>query len=415
LEIGIWGLGFRIWDFALCAFGSLIFMRLCIVSPFPPEISGVGQYGWNVTHGLAGAGHFRAITVLAGDNPSPWGDEPRESGLVSVRRLWSRDDPRVMTRLLRAIKAERPDVLWFNLGFTVFGASRVINFFGLAAPMLARQMGFPVVVTLHEIFEAAQLNTLGLRNGHLTAWGAQAATRMLLHADVVCVTLQRYRRELEARYGARNVRHLPIGAYTSPEFLARPLDAPPHNILIFATFAPYKGLPLLLQAFEQVRRNFPEATLTVAGSDHPRFPGYLAAMRASMNGAAGIHWLGPQSEPELRESFARASVVVAPYLATTGSSSVIHRAAAFGRPLVVSDLPEMRVLAQEENLRMDYAPPAEAAALADTLTRLLSDPQRQTEMAQHNLAVLQKMTLDHTCARYIEFFGQAIHSRKLSA
>jgi len=392
-------------------------MRLCIVSPLPPEISGVGQYGWNVTHGLAGTGHFRAITVLTGDNPATSGDSPRASGPVSVRRVWSRDDPQVITRLLRAIKAERPDVLWFNLGFTVFGASRVINFFGLSAPMLARRMGFPVVITLHEIFEAAQLNTLGLRNGHITAFGAYTATRMLLQATVVCVTLQRYQAELEARYGARNVHHLPIGAYTAPELLARPLEAPPHNILIFATFAPYKGLPLLLQAFEQVKQNFPkgEVTLTVAGSDHPRFPGYLAAMRASMNGASGIHWLGTQSESELREAFARASVVVAPYLATTGSSSVIHRAAAFGRPLVVSDLPEMRVLAQEEHLRMDYTPPGEVAALADSLTRLLSDPKRQTEMAQHNLSVMQKMTLDHTCARYIEFFEQAARSRDLSA
>src|SRR6185436_5520499 len=236
-----------------------------------------------------------------------------------------------------------------------------------------------------------------------------------LQADVVCVTLQRYQMELEARYGARNVHHLPIGAYTTPELLPRPVDAPPHNILIFATFAPYKGLPLLLQAFEQVKQNFPEVTLTVAGSDHPRFPGYLATMRASVNGAAGIHWLGTQSETELREAFARASVVVAPYLATTGSSSVIHRAAAFGRPLMVSDLPEMRVLAQEEHLRMDYTPPGEVAALADSLTRLLSDPKRQTEMAQHNLSVMQKMTLDHTCARYIEFFEQAARSRDLSA
>jgi len=388
-------------------------MHLGIISPFPPEISGVGQYGWNVTQGLARTGHFRAITVLAGDHPTPPGDQPPESERVAVRRVWSRDDPRVTTKLLRAITAERPDVLWFNLGFTVFGASRVINFFGLSAPMLARRMGFPVVITLHEIFEATQLNTLGLRNGHITAWGAQAATRMLLQADVVCVTLQRYQMELETRYGVRNVRHLPHGAFSSPQFLSRSMDAP-HNILIFATFAPYKGLPLLLQAFEQVKRDFPDATLTIAGSDHPRFPGYLAAMRASANGASGIHWLGPQSEVELREAFARASVVVAPYLATTGSSSVIHRAAAFGRPLVVSDLPEMRVLAQEENLRMDYAPAGEVGPLAEVLTRLLSDPQRQFEMAQHNLAVLQKMTLDHTCARYVEFFNQAAHSRLAS-
>jgi len=41
-------------------------MRLCVVSPFPPEISGIGQYGWSMVQGLARTNRFRAITVLAG-------------------------------------------------------------------------------------------------------------------------------------------------------------------------------------------------------------------------------------------------------------------------------------------------------------------------------------------------------------
>jgi glycosyltransferase involved in cell wall biosynthesis len=380
-------------------------MHLGIVSPFPPEISGIGQYGWQVTQGLGDTGRFRQITVFTGTTSNP-GPLPVSGGL-SIRRVWTRDDVASVMGLTPAIRAARPDVVWFNLGFTVFGSSRAANFLGLAAPMLARRAGLPTVVTLHELFEFAPPRALGAMNGHITTLGARTATRMVLSADVVCVTLRRYVAELQARYAASHVRHVPHGAFAGPEFLAPPPDAPPREILIFATFAPYKGLPVLLEAFDQLRRRDPRVTLTIAGSDHPRFPGYLAGVRASLNGThsdGSIRWLGPQTEAQLREVFARACVVALPYIATTGASSVLHRAAAFGRPMIASDLPDIRAVADEENLRLEYVPPSDPSALAEALARLLANPDRRGELAAHNLAVMQAMTLGHTCARYVELF-----------
>lgn len=395
-------------------------MKLCVISPYPPEISGIGQYGSYVVRGLARTGRFDAITVLAGDgarrpNPRCEPVDAGESSLIRTRYVWARDDVGAGTRLAAALRAEQPDVVWFNLGFAVFGASRIANFLGLAVPMFTRRAGLPTVVTLHESFESVHPRTLGMTNGRITAWGAHMATRMLLQADVVCVTLARYVLELRARYGVENVWHVPVGVYTPPELLPRPADAPPHNILIFATYAPFKGLPILLEAFAGVRQCLPEATLTIAGSDHPRFPGYLTAQRASANGAPGIQWLGPQPEARLRDLFARASVVVLPYTATTGASSVLHRAAALGRPMIMSDLPDLRTVAEEENLRVDYVPAGDPAALGAALIRLLQDPARQAAHARHNMAMMQAMTLDHTSARYVAAYEHALRRREQMA
>ncbi len=373
----------------------------------------MGQYGWNVVHGLARTGRFRAITVLASGRASLNDRLPAASEVVTTRQVWARDDLRAAARLVRAILAERPDLVWFNLGFGVFGSSRAVNFLGLALPMLTRRAGIPTVVTLHEIFEAAhaQLYALGARNGPVTTWGARTATQMLLQADAVCVTLKRYLNELQTRYGARNVSHVPHGAFAPPELLPYPSQLSPREILYFGHFAPFKGLPVLVKAFELLKRVHPDAMLTLAGSDHLRFPGYLATLRAPVNGASGIRWLGPQPEAELRELFARARVVVMPYTAITGASSVLHRAAAFGRPVVASDLPDLRAVAEEENLLIEYAPPNDAAALATVLARLLSDPARQAAIAQHNFVMIQEMTLDHTCLRYIELFEQVVRRK----
>jgi glycosyltransferase involved in cell wall biosynthesis len=300
------------------------------------------------------------------------------------------------------------------LGFTAFGRSRVTNFVGLAAPILTQRVGLPTIVTLHEIFEASPPRALGAVNGRITTWGARAATRLVLQADAVCVTLQRYQRELQNRYGARNVWHVPHGSFAPPEFLPLPAASAPPTLLIFATFAPYKGLAILLQAFEQLKLAYPDVQLLIAGSDHPRFPGYLTQMRASANGARGLDWLGPQTEGQLREVFARAHVVVLPYTATTGASSVLHRAAAYGRPVVASDLPDIRAVADEEGLQVVYAPPADPSALAQALARVLSNPDQRWQLAHHNLEQMQTMSLEHTCARYVKVFEEAIAGKHVS-
>jgi glycosyltransferase involved in cell wall biosynthesis len=386
-------------------------MHLCVVSPFPPELTGVGQYGWNLTHGLARTGAFRAITVLAQRTDEPAPDEAGPPGIVRVRRSWSRDDLLAGARLARQVRAVRPDVVWFNLGYTVFGASRPVNFLGLLAPYITRRLGVPLVTTLHQVFEVTPPSSIGAKNGHLTSLGARTATRLLLSAGTVCVTLGRYQRALQTHYGAGNVHHIPHGAYVAPEALRHP-GSPPEDILFFGSVAPFKGLAVLLEAFERLQRQRPQATLTVAGSDHPRFPGYREALRGAAlarngHGPHGVRWLGALPESQLRDLFAQTRVVALPYLATTGASSVLYRAAAYGRPVVASDLSDLRAATDEEELAIDYVPPADPAALAEALEKQLADPQRQSALAQQNLLVMRRLTIEHTCDRYLDLFQQA--------
>ena len=386
-------------------------MKLCVISPFPPELNGIGQYAWNVVQGLARTGGFSEITVLA---QRPQSSQARfeldaacgPEEVIRPRYLWERDDLLTSARLARVIRAERPDAVWLNLDFTMFGASRPANFLGLLGPLLARRAETPVVVTLHQILEASPPGSIGAKNGPLTNWGLRAATHLVLRADTVCVTLRRYAWTLQSRYGARNVRHIPHCAYVSLENLPAPAADTPDDILFFGFAAPFKGLPTLLEAHALLQARGRPVTLTIAGPDHKRFPGYQASLRAGLNGAAdhGIRWLGAQTELELRDLFARARVVVLPYTATTGASSVLHRAAAFGRPVIASDLPDLRAAAEEEGLLADYVAPANAPALASALEAMLADRPRQAHWARHNLDAMRNLTLEKTCARYLEIF-----------
>jgi glycosyltransferase involved in cell wall biosynthesis len=371
-------------------------MHLAVISAFPPKLTGLGQYGWHVTHGLAARAGFATITVLA----EAFDGAADEAGPVRVRRVWRRDDAGSLPALWRALWEARPDVLWFNTGMAMFGRSRRVNFMALMTPLLARRARIPVVTTLHEVFETVHARDLGMQNGAITTLGAQLATRMLLASNVVCVTLGQYARLLRARYNAHNVRHLPLGTYTAATLLPRPAHAPPRDVLFFSHHAPHRGLETLLAAFNTVRARCPGATLTIAGSDHARFPGYLGSVRATANRQSGLRWRGPQAEAALPALFADSTLVALPYLATTGSSSVMFRAAAHGRPLLVSDLPDLRVAAAEANLRVNFAPPGDAEAWGERLAALLADGALRRAQAEHNVHAVGGLTLAATCARY---------------
>ena len=376
-------------------------MRLSVVSPYPPGLSGVGQYGARIVAGLAAGGHFSDITVLANQHAAA----PRmeATGRVRVQRIWALDRPDTSARLLVALRRAQPDVVWFNLGLGVFGRTRWANFLGLAAPLLARQIGIPTVSTLHEIFEASRLIELGSPNGRLTNWGGRAATSMVLASDRVCLTMQQYVRQLRADYGAQNLVHIPHGTFDEPEYIAQP--AKPH-ILMFGSFAPYKGLPILLAAFRHFQARQTELQLTIAGSDHPRFPGYLASIRAEHADQQGVNWHTNVSENEVAELFKAASIVAIPSTATTGSSSVLHRAATYGRPVVASDLPDLRAAASEAGLEVKFAQAGDVEALASCLDELSRDPQKAIQIGQRNVGAMRSMTLADTCRRYARLFAE---------
>jgi glycosyltransferase involved in cell wall biosynthesis len=371
-------------------------MRICAISSFPPTIAGVADYGAHLVQHLARDPEVEAVTVLADQVP---GAPHRERiGRVDVHRVWRRDSVGTGLALLRELQSARPDVVWFNLGLTMFGTGPAAAALGLIALLCPSVLGYRLVVTLHELPPLSNFIGLGLRAGP-GHFAASLVPRAVLRADRVVVTLDRYRRFLTERYGARDVVHIAHGAYSEPECADEPER---ETALVFGTFSPHKDPGLVAEAVARLRPRRPAVRLVVAGADHPRFPGFMTDCRArhGLNGS----WIGYVPAERLGALFAAATVVVVAPRASTGSSGVIYRAMSHGRAVLASDLLDYRGLAQDEDLELAWFEPGNPACLASSLEALLNDPKRRRRIVMHNLDALQRLGPRQTADAYLAAF-----------
>src|SRR3970040_2239786 len=100
-------------------------MNLAIVSPYPPDITGIGQYGFHLSRILAQSGQFLDISVLAGSRTKT--SRVDVTSPMKVFYQWQPDRLGVGQAILADLRRRKPDLVWFNLGASVFGRSPLAN------------------------------------------------------------------------------------------------------------------------------------------------------------------------------------------------------------------------------------------------------------------------------------------------
>src|SRR5256886_16777730 len=132
--------------------------------------------------------------------------------------------------------------------------------------------------------ETVDLADAGVRFPLLYRAGGFLATQIILCANSVSVMLPAYRNVLMEKYGRGAVFVRRHGIFSSrpeyPDFTQR--GNPEHRILAFGKWGTYKRLEPLLEAFKEVARQIPNARLVIAGTDHPKTPGYLKSIREKL-------------------------------------------------------------------------------------------------------------------------------------
>ncbi len=163
-----------------------------------------------------------------------------------------------------------------------------------------------------------------------------------------------------------------------------------------------KGFEYLLEAFARVRDNVKEAHLVIAGDGERRHS--LELQGQSLNIAHAVHFLGWRNDvPSIMIDL---DALVVPSL-WEGFGLVTLEAMALSRPIIaskVSALPE--IISQGETGLL--VPPADSAALADSILNLLRDPEKAKTMGQRGRARLEKeFTIQRMAQRHAVVYKEA--------
>ena len=140
-------------------------------------------------------------------------------------------------------------------------------------------------------------------------------------------------------------------------------------ILYFGLIRKYKGVPYLVEAFNKLPQSIVQhSRLVIAGEDW----GDETCLGDMINSSPYKEQITykPQFIPDdmIPKYFSAADVVVLPYLRTAGSG-VASIATAYGKPLIISDLPALRESLTNYEGAM-FTPVGDSAAIAERLTQV---------------------------------------------
>jgi glycosyltransferase involved in cell wall biosynthesis len=367
-------------------------MLVCQGCP-PRQRGGVEGHVAALAAGLARLGH--QVLVFAGDEQgSPLTCTSSRSGDVEVVRVTGRRrgdprlairDPYVETRFRETVLSFRPDVVHIHH----------LLFLSLSLPSMCRQLGVPVVTTVHDFWllshdfaiEPQRLHGARRRGLHALhanwrhprlsrPWRvmsrAKVAQAALLESDVTVVP-SRFVHGVVTRAGVPGdaVTALPHGLDV-PDPVRGQARSPATTVrLVFAgNLVANKGAHVLLRELALLDANVLARLHLDIWGDSP-YPRYLSELQ-QLAAALPVTLHGAYEPSQLPVIFQSADLLVVPALWHETFSLVVREAFAYGVPALVSDrgaLPEAVVDGGGSTFSVDGR-----GTLAAALRRIVTDP-----------------------------------------
>jgi glycosyltransferase involved in cell wall biosynthesis len=258
--------------------------------------------------------------------------------------------------MVQQIRRFQPDVVHFQNGHL---------WFNLALVLLRR---YPLVLTVHDPRHHAGDRSSRKTPQPVMDFGFRRADRLIVHG-------RELKRQLAREVGipARRIDVIPHVAIGRPHVAPHATEEP-NTVLFFGRIWEYKGLDYLIEAEPLISREVPDVRFVIAGKGDDLEP-YLRMMIHPERFTVHNRYIPAAMMAEL---FARASVVVLPYVEAT-QSGVIPVAYTFSKPVVATETGALPEMVQHGTTGL-LVPPRDSQALAAAVVELLKDPARRQAM-----------------------------------
>ncbi|MCB0156489.1 MAG: glycosyltransferase [Caldilineaceae bacterium] len=389
-------------------------MRIAIVTPYPPSLGTLNEYAYHFVRALRAKPEVDEVIILADELPDgqAYAGEPAQDGraALTIVPCWRFNAANNAYRILQVLRNTKPDLVLFNIQFASFGRGKIPATLGLSAPWLAKRAGFPTIVLLHNIMETVDLKSAGFETNALMERiirsAGTAATRMVLSADRVALTIPKYVEIVNDKYGADNVVLAPHGSFDEETTLPD-LDLPdgPLQIMAFGKFGTYKKVELMIEAARLLEaQGVGPLEVVIAGTDSPNAAGYLDGVRARYADMPNLRFTGYVAEAEVPGIFKAAAVVVFPYTSTTGSSGVLHQAGSYGKAAVLPRIGDFAEVIAEEGYDGEFFVPDDVASLAQAIQNVITNPERRRELGMRNFWASRGLPISDVVDWYLLHF-----------
>ena len=374
-------------------------MKLAIVTAYPPSKVTLNEYAYHLVKSFRQSQKVTELVLLTDETPEGKDINFTENGCkITVKECWKFNSYKNIISVTKAINETKPDSVLFNLQFMKFGDKKVAAALGLALPLICKIKKIPTIVLLHNILEQVDLESAGFTANKIAQkiynFIGTSLTKLILKADLVTVTMDKYVTTLQEKYKVDNVKMIPHGTFEIPAEPTHTLPEGALKIMTFGKFGTYKKVENMIEAVEKVRKSSGlDLEIVIAGTDNPNVPGYLKSVQEKYKNIPQITFTGYVEENQVETIFNESAVVVFPYTSTTGSSGVLHQAGSYGKAVVMPNLGDLGTLIKDEGYRGEFFEPESVASLANAIQAIVTNNEYriQLELANYKAATAYPM------------------------
>ncbi|MFY7671049.1 glycosyltransferase [Tenacibaculum sp. MEBiC06402] len=395
-------------------------MKLAIVTAYPPSKVTLNEYAYHLVKSFRKNEKVTEIVLLTDKTTEAKEIEFSEAGCkITVKECWEFNSYTNIFSVLKAINQTKPDSVLFNLQFMKFGDKKIPAALGLTLPLLCKLKKIPTIVLLHNILEQVDLKSAGFTSNKTlqTIYNliGTGLTRLVLKADLVAVTMEKYVATLKNKYKVENVKMIPHGTFEVLEEPSYKLTKGPLKVMTFGKFGTYKKVESMIEAVEKIRKTSNlDLEIVIAGTDNPNVPGYLAKVQEQYKHVSNLTFTGYVEEHDVEKIFNESAVVVFPYTSTTGSSGVLHQAGSYGKAVVMPNLGDLATLIKEEGYRGEFFETENIDSLANAIENIVSNDSYRIELGKANYKAATAYPMSRIAEIYIEEFEKIVDKRFIS-
>lgn len=191
-----------------------------------------------------------------------------------------------------------------------------------------------------------------------------------------------------------------LGIYDNVRFFVNKVNLErTHNVLFLGRISPYKGLDVLCRAMVLVRKNIPDATLTIAGGGKMYF---------DFSPYEKFHWIEKHnhfiSMTDIAKYLQECTITVCPYIDAT-QSGVIMTSYGMEKPVIASNVGGLGEMVEDKKNGL-LVSPGDVNELANSIITLLRDDDMRMHMREYikNEYYEGEKSWNSIANKYIEFY-----------